>query len=91
MEATRIALLGIIVEDRASVEALNALLHQYGQYIVGRMGIPYRPRQVNIISVVMDAPSDKISSLAGKVGMLPGVNIKTIYAKQNREGPPCGN
>ena len=91
MEATRIALLGIIVEDRASVEALNALLHQYGQYIVGRMGIPYRARQVNIISVVMDAPNDVISSLSGKVGMLPGVNIKTIYAKQNREGPPCGN
>ena len=91
MQATRIALLGIILDDPASVEALNALLHQYAPYIIGRMGIPYRPRQVNIISVVMDAPSDKISSLAGKVGMLPGVNIKTIYAKQNREGPPCGN
>ncbi|HIX65596.1 MAG TPA: iron-only hydrogenase system regulator [Candidatus Anaerotruncus excrementipullorum] len=91
MQATRIALLGIILDDPASVEALNALLHQYAPYIIGRMGIPYRPRQVNIISVVMDAPSDKISSLAGKVGMLPGVNIKTIYAKQSQEEPPCGN
>ena len=91
MHATRIALLGIILDDPASVEALNALLHQYAPYIIGRMGIPYRPRQVNIISVVMDAPSDKISSLAGKVGMLPGVNIKTIYAKQSQEEPPCGN
>ncbi len=91
MQATRIALLGIILDDPASVEALNALLHQYAPYIIGRMGIPYRPRQVNIISVVMDAPSDKISSLAGKVGMLPGVNIKTIYAKQSQEEPLCGN
>ena len=91
MQATRIALLGIILDDPASVEALNALLHQYAPYIIGRMGIPYRPRQVNIISVVIDAPSDKISSLAGKVGMLPGVNIKTIYAKQSQEEPPCGN
>ena len=91
MQATRIALLGSILDDPASVEALNALLHQYAPYIIGRMGIPYRARQVNIISVVMDAPSDKISSLAGKVGMLPGVNIKTIYAKQSQEEPPCGN
>ncbi len=91
MPETRIALLGIILEDLASVEALNALLHQYGAYIVGRMGIPYRPKQVNIISVVMDAPNDVISSLSGKVGMLPGVNIKTIYSKQNRGEPPCGN
>ena len=91
MQPTRIALLGITLDDPAPVEALNALLHQYAPYIIGRMGIPYRPRQVNIISVVMDAPSDKISSLAGKVGMLPGVNIKTIYAKQSQEEPPCGN
>ncbi|MHB8061518.1 MAG: TM1266 family iron-only hydrogenase system putative regulator [Ruminiclostridium sp.] len=78
---TRIALIGIIVEDLTSTERLNSILHEFGQYIVGRMGIPYRNKGVSIISVVMDAPNDIISSLSGKLGMLPGVNIKTVYGK----------
>lgn len=81
MEDTRVAQLGILVEDPDSVEALNALLHQYKDYIIGRMGLPYRAKQVNIISIVLDAPQDAISTLAGKVGMLPGVSCKALYAK----------
>ena len=78
MEETRVAQLGILVEDPDSVEALNALLHQYKDYIIGRMGLPYRAKQVNIISIVLDAPQDAISTLAGKVGMLPGVSCKAL-------------
>ena len=78
---TRIALIGIIVDDLSSTERLNGILHEFGQYIVGRMGIPYRDKGVSIISVVIDAPNDIISSLSGKLGMLSGVNIKTIYSK----------
>ena len=81
MEETRVAQLGILVEDPDSVEALNALLHQYKDYIIGRMGLPYRAKEVNIISIVLDAPQDAISTLAGKVGMLPGVSCKALYAK----------
>ena len=73
MEKTdsRIAVIGIIIEDREKAEQVNFLLHQYGEYIIGRMGIPYREKQVNIISVVLDAPADIISALAGKLGRLP--------------------
>ena len=78
---TRIALIGIIVEDRSSVEKLNAILSEYGQYIIGRMGIPYQKKEVSIISVVIDAPNNIISALSGKLGMLPNVNTKTIYSK----------
>ena len=78
---TRIALIGIIVDDLSSTERLNSILHEFGQYVVGRMGIPYREKDVSIISVVIDAPNDIISSLSGKLGMLPGVNIKTVYGK----------
>ena len=81
MEETRVAQLGILVEDPDSVEALNALLHQYKDYIIGRMGLPYRQRHINIISLVLDAPSDVISSLSGKVGMLPGISCKALYSK----------
>ena len=81
MEENRVALLGVIVEDPESAEALNALLHQYKDYIIGRMGLPYRQRHINIISLVLDAPSDVISSLSGKVGMLPGVPCKALYSK----------
>ena len=77
---TRIAVMSIIVEESQSVEALTALLHQYGEYIIGRMGIPYRKRQVNIISIAMDAPQDAISALAGKVGALKGVSVKTAFS-----------
>ena len=77
---TRIALIGIIVENPESVTALNQLLHEYGNYIIGRMGIPYREKNVNIISVAIDAPQDVISALGGKIGRLPGIGVKTVYS-----------
>ena len=78
---TRIAVIGILVENKDSVEKLNSILHEYGEYIVGRMGIPYPKRHISVISVVIDAPSDIISALSGKLGMLPQVNAKTVYSK----------
>lgn len=81
----RVALLGIIIENPESAEELNQLLHEYKDYIVGRMGIPYRERGINIISIVIDAPSDQINSLTGKIGMLSGVNAKTVYSKLTEE------
>ena len=80
---TRGALVAIIVRENASVPALNELLHQYGSYMVGRMGVPYRSRGVNIISVAMDAPADVISALSGKIGKLPGITAKTVYAPED--------
>lgn len=77
----RIALIGIIVEKTSASERLNAILHEFGEYIVGRMGLPYRERGISIISVVVDAGNDVISSLSGKLGMLDGVSVKTMYAK----------
>lgn len=78
---TRIALVGIIVENQESVEKMNALLHEYGKYIIGRMGVPYPKKCISVISIVMDAPNDIISALSGKLGMLPYINTKTIYSK----------
>ena len=80
---TRVALVAIIVRENASVSALNELLHHYGSYMVGRMGVPYRSRGVNIISVAMDAPADVISALSGKIGKLPGITAKTVYAPED--------
>lgn len=77
---TRVALIAIIVENPDSVEKLNALLHDYAQYIIGRMGVPYRERNLSIISVAIDAPQDVISALSGKIGKLPGINVKTAYS-----------
>ena len=77
---TRVAVIGIIVEKAESVESLNAILHEYGNYIIGRMGVPYRTKGINVISVAIDAPGDIISALAGKVGNLPGVSAKTAYS-----------
>ena len=77
---TRVAVISIIVENPESIEALNHLLHEYGKYIIGRMGIPYRAREVNIISVAIDAPQDVISALSGKIGRLKGVSAKTAYS-----------
>lgn len=77
---TRVALIGIIVENEASVAALNDLLHQYAPYIIGRMGVPYRAQGVNIISVALDAPQDAIAALSGKLGRLEGVSAKTQYS-----------
>lgn len=78
---SRVALIGIIVENNASVDQMNKILHQYQEYIVGRMGVPYRKRGVSIISIAMDAPSAVISALSGKLGMLEGISTKTIYSK----------
>ena len=77
---TRVAVMSIIVEDPAAVEKLNSLLHQHGEFIIGRMGIPYRKRNINIISIALDAPQNILSSLAGKIGCLPGVSVKTAYS-----------
>ena len=78
---TRVALIGIVVENLDSVEKLNSLLHDYSKYIIGRMGIPYEKKGVSIISVALDAPQDVISALSGKLGMIDGVTAKTIYSK----------
>lgn len=78
---TRVALIGIIVEDMNSVEELNAVLHQYAQHIIGRMGLPHREKNISIISVALDAPQDVISALSGKLGMLSGISVKTVYSK----------
>ena len=77
---TRVAVMSIIVGNMDSVEPLNALLHENGQYIIGRMGIPYHKRGVSIISIALDAPQDAIAALAGKVGNLKGISVKTAYS-----------
>jgi len=77
---TRVAVLSIIVENSDSAETINAILHEYGEYIIGRMGIPYRKRKINIISIAVDAPQDTISALSGKIGRLAGVSVKTAYS-----------
>ena len=78
---SRVAVIGILVEDRESAEAVNAILHTYGEYILGRMGIPYREKNVNIISIAIDAPQDVINSLSGQIGKLKGVSAKTAYSR----------
>ena len=78
---TRIALIGLVVEDYTQVETINELLHEYRRYIIGRMGIPDQKHAISIISVALDAPQNVISALAGKLGMLRGVTTKTIYSK----------
>lgn len=77
---TRVAVMSIIVENPEAAEQLNAILHQHGEYIIGRMGIPYRKRGINIISIALDAPQNTLSALAGKIGTLPGVSVKTAYS-----------
>lgn len=77
---TRVAVISVIVDKGADTEELNALLHGAGEYIIGRMGIPYREKGINIISVAIDAPQDVISALSGKIGRLPGVSTKTAYS-----------
>ena len=77
---TRVAVMSIIVENPNSVEKLNGILHEHGEYIIGRMGIPYRKRGISIISIAMDAPQNTLSSLAGKIGSLAGVSVKTAYS-----------
>ena len=77
---TRVAVMGIIVENTDSVEALNRILHEYGNYIIGRLGIPYREKKINIVSIAVDAPQDVISALSGKIGRLQGISVKTAYS-----------
>lgn len=77
---TRVAVIGVIVEKYESAETLNGVLHEYGQYIIGRMGIPYREKKINVISVAIDAPQDVISALSGKIGKLDGVSAKTAFS-----------
>lgn len=77
---TRVAIIAIIVEDYDSVDTLNAVLHDYGTYIIGRMGLPYREKHINIISIAIDAPQDIISALSGKIGKINGVSAKTAYS-----------
>ena len=78
----RVALIGIIVSDRTAAEKINAILHEYGDYIIGRMGVPYQKRSISIISIALDAPADIISALSGKLGALPKVSTKTVYTKK---------
>lgn len=77
---TRVAVMSIIVENPDTVERLNSLLHEHGEYIIGRMGIPYRKRKISIISIALDAPQNTVAALAGKIGSLPGVSVKTAYS-----------
>lgn len=77
---TRVAVMSIIVENRDVSERLNGLLHDYGEYVIGRMGLPYRQRGIHLIAVALDAPQDTIAALSGKIGALPGVQVKTAYS-----------
>ena len=77
---TRVAVISIIVENYDTVEELNAILHEYADHIIGRMGIPYRAKHINLISIAIDAPQDLISALSGRIGNLPGVSVKTAYS-----------
>ncbi len=77
---TRVAVMSIIVEDSEATPELNSILHTYGDYIIGRMGIPYRQKNINIISVAIDAPQDTIAAISGKIGKLKGISVKTAYS-----------
>lgn len=77
---TRIAVISIIVEKNESAESINNILHEYGEYIIGRMGIPYRKRNVNIISIALEAPQNTVAALSGKIGKIDGVSVKTAYS-----------
>lgn len=79
-DETRVAVIGIVVENDESVSRLNEILHEYGSYIIGRMGIPYREKGINIVSIAIDAPQDAISALTGKIGRLDGISVKTAYS-----------
>ncbi len=77
---TRVAIIGIIVENDGCIEKLNKILHSYKEYIIGRMGLPYRQKSISIISIAIDAPQDVISALSGKLGRLHGISTKTAYS-----------
>ena len=77
---TRVAVMSIIVENKNAVETINTLLHEHGEYIIGRMGLPYPKRKISIISIALDAPQNTIAALSGKIGNLEGVSVKTAYS-----------
>ena len=81
MSENRVAAVSIVVENKESTERLNALLHEFGDYIIGRMGIPYRVKNISVLSVVLAAPTETINALTGKLGMLPGVSAKTLFSR----------
>ena len=81
MKETRIALIGIIIEEEKGITPTNQLLHEYRDFIVGRMGIPYREKDINIISIDLDAPENAITTLSGKLGMIDGISVKSMFAK----------
>lgn len=78
---TRVAVIALIIEDSSQAEVLNSVLHDYGEYIIARMGVPYKNKGINIISVAVDADTDTIGALSGKLGMIKGVSAKTVYSK----------
>ncbi len=77
---TRVAVIAIVIKDRETASQLNEILHEYADYVIGRMGLPYSPKKVSIMSVAVDAPQDVISALSGKIGALSGISVKTAYA-----------
>ena len=77
---TRVAVIGIIVENTEAAEKINSILHEYAQYILGRMGVPYQKRGISVISIIIDAPQPVISALSGKLGKLEGVSTKALYS-----------
>ena len=77
---TRVALIGIIVENKESIEQLNKILHEYGDFIISRMGLPYKEKHINIISIAIDAPVDVINAMTGKIGRLDGISTKTAFS-----------
>lgn len=79
---SHVSIIGIIVENVDSTDRLNELLHEYGSYIIGRMGLPYPQKSVNIISIALDAPTDVINTLAGKIGMLDGISSKVVCSSK---------
>lgn len=82
----RVAIIGIFVEDNKMAGAINNILHEYSEHIIGRMGLPYKQRAIGVISIIVDAPNSVISAISGKIGMLENVYCKTMYSKESREG-----
>lgn len=82
---TRVAVMSIIVEEISAVPLLNEILHDFSDYIIGRMGLPYREKNINIISIAIDAPQDVISSVSGKIGKINGISVKTAYSSLKDE------
>ena len=82
---SRLAIIGIFVYELVNVEKINNLLHEYNQYIIGRMGVPYKDKQVSVISIIVDGPNDIIGALSGKLGMVEGVSVKALYSKRENE------